>query len=41
MEGRELPVGWAVAQIAELAIKVGSGATPKEGRVLTKKRAYH
>ena len=32
MEGRELPVGWIVAPIAELATKVGSGATPKGGQ---------
>jgi len=31
-EERELPVGWIVAPIAELAIKVGSGATPKGGQ---------
>jgi len=32
MEGRELPVGWSIAPIAELATKVGSGATPKGGQ---------
>ena len=32
MEERELPVGWIVAPIAELATKVGSGATPKGGQ---------
>ena len=32
MEGRELPMGWVVAPIAELATKVGSGATPKGGQ---------
>jgi len=32
MRDSELPVGWVVAPIAELATKVGSGATPKGGQ---------
>jgi len=32
MKGGDLPVGWVVAPIAELATKVGSGTTPKGGQ---------